>query len=442
MNESSGGASQGKSREADLIFDCSVRHRDHPGEAKTLTVEAPSKDVAVQKLLAQGYMVVGVKEHGAKKGGLPNILSIKVTAGDKSEKRSYAFSRKVTTRETIFFAVQLATLIKAGVPLLRSLEIIEKGIANLYFRGVIRELRGKISAGGTFSNALRNYPRVFPWIWANLVEVGEATGKLPDCLEEIAHYQESASRIKGKVVTAFFYPGVLTAAVVGAVVFLMLFIVPKFSEIFAAQKMQLPVLTTIIVSISNALRHQILWIAGIAAAVAGVFAYTRKVPSIKLVYDQAALGAPLFGPILMQVAVIRFTRSLATLLRAGVQILQALDIAGRLVENSFLETGVKHVAKQVRGGQGLGVQLEARKIFPVFMTQLVTVGEESGELDRFLALLSDYYEEQVDTFLTRLTSMLEPLLLVFMGGVIGTIVVSMFLPIIQISTGGSGGGGG
>ena len=199
--------------------------------------------------------------------------------------------------------------------------------------------------------------------------------------------------------------------------------------------MQLPALTQAVVTVSDVLRTRFPWVAGIGVVTVIAFVWTSKVRSIKLVYDQIVLKIPIMGDILMQVAVIRFTRSLGTLLRAGVQILQSLEISGRLVGNAFIEAGITRVAEQVRGGQGLGVQLEARKIFPVFMTQLIAVGEESGQLDRFLALLSDYYEEQVDTFLTRLTTLLEPIMLIFMGVVIGTIVIAMFLPIIDLSTG-------
>jgi len=439
MNEPVAGAPQPNkpNKEPDILFDCHVRLRDLPDQAKTLTLEAPTKEAAVQKLLAQGYVVIDVQEYGKKKGGFGfrNIFSGQFSSSSKgSGGVSFSILNHVSTREAIFFAVQLSTLLKAGIPLLKALEIIEKGVVNSFFKQVIRSMRKRISEGGTFSSVLRNYPKVFPWIWVNLVEVGEATGKLPDCLEEIAHYQESAARIQGKVITAFFYPGILTVAVIAAMTFLLVFIVPKFSAIFAAQHMDLPVLTQIVVAISGVLRTQFPWVVGIVIAGAIAFAYTRKVPSIKMFYDRIALKVPLFGPILMQVAVIRFTRSLGTLLHAGVQILQALEIAGRLASNLFIEAGIKRVAQQVRSGQGLGVQLEARKIFPVFMTQLITVGEESGQLDRFLDLLSGYYEDQVDTFLTRLTTLLEPILLVLMGGVIGTVVISMFLPIIDLST--------
>ncbi len=435
MNESNRLSPQpNRTRDPGVLFECKVRLRDLPNQVKTLTLEASSKEIAVQKLIAQGYMVVGIAEPKKKKGDLKDLFS--KGSGRSSEGSSFSFFNRVTTREVIFFAVQLATLLKAGIPLLRGLEIIEKGIVNAFFKRVIKDLRKKVAEGSTFSKALRSYSKVFPWIWVNLVEVGETTGKLPECLEEIAHYQESAARIKSKVITAFFYPGVLTVVVISAMTFLLLVIVPKFSAIFIAQNMKLPVLTQIVIEVSNLLRTQFPWVVGCVAAGIIAWIYTSKVPPIKMAYDLMALGVPLFGPILLQVAVVRFTRSLGTLLHSGVQILQALEISGRLVENQYLQSGIKKTAQQVKSGQGLGVQLEAQKIFPVFMTQLITVGEESGQLDRFFDLLSRYYEEQVDTFLARLTTLMEPFLLVFMGGVIGTIVISMFLPIVMLSTGG------
>ena len=202
--------------------------------------------------------------------------------------------------------------------------------------------------------------------------------------------------------------------------------------------MKLPPLTQIVLATSNLVRGQA-WILGVIAVFAGVgIAYLRKMPKIRIGIDMLSLGFPIFGTILMQVAVVRFSRSLSTMLRSGVQILQALEISGRLVENQYLEAGIRQVAIAIKGGQGLGSQLEARKIFPVFMTQLLSVGEESGQLEKFLTLLANYYEDQVDTFLARLTVMLEPILLVFMGGVIGTVVISMFLPIVELSTHGGG----
>ncbi len=426
---------QDKPKDPEILFECQVRSRDLPCQAKFLTLGAPTKEAAVQKLIAQGYVVISVHEEGQKKNVFGSLFSRQApSSGQASKKVSASFFEGVSIQETIFFGVQLSTLLKAGIPLLRSLEIVQRGVKNAYFQKVLQQMRKRVTEGSTFSGAIRAYPRVFPWVWANLVEVGEATGKLPECIEEIVHYQESSSRIQSKVITAFFYPGILTAAVIGALTFLMLYIVPKFSAIFASQGMKLPALTQVVVIVSDIMRLHFLWAAATVAAVVIFFVYTSKAPAMKLAYDRMSLQAPLFGTILLQVAVIRFARSLGTLLRAGVQILQALEIAGRLVENRFLEEGIKKVGLQVRGGQGLGFQLEARRIFPVFVTQLISIGEESGQLDRFLDLLSNYYEEQVDAFLARLTSLLEPILLIFMGGVIGIIVVSMFLPIVELST--------
>ncbi len=229
----------------------------------------------------------------------------------------------------------------------------------------------------------------------------------------------------------------LGCSVTGAMIFLLVFIVPKFAAIFASQQMKLPLITQIVVAVSNVVRYKA-WILVFFVVLAGVgITYLRKIPKMKIRIDMMSLGFPIFGTILMQVAVVRFSRSLGTMLRSGVQILQALEISGRLVENQFLESGVQQVALAIKGGQGLGSQLEARKLFPVFMTQLLSVGEESGQMEKFLTLLANYYEDQVDTFLARLTVMLEPILLVFMGGVIGTVVISMFLPIVALSTGSS-----
>lgn len=435
MNELGAGSQESNKPAPELRFDCHVRSRDFPDQAKTLTLQAPTQEAAVQKLLAQGYMVIEVREQGKKKGGFQNMFLAQFSSsGKRSGGSLFSFSGSVTGREVIFFAVQLSTLLKAGIPLLRALEIIEKGITNVYFKEVLRNMRKKVGEGSAFSNALRNYPRVFPWIWVNLVEVGETTGKLAECLEEVAHYQESAARIRNKVITALFYPGILAVVVTGVLVFLLLFIIPKFKDIFLSQKMDLPVLTQIVVGASDILRMHFLWVAGFVVLVVIAFIKTKKILAFKMFYDKIALGAPVFGTLLRQVTVVRFTRSLGTLLRAGVPILQSLEIAGRLVENHFIETGIKRVAEKVQSGQGLGVQLEARKMFPVFMTQLIVVGEESGQLDRFLVLLSDYYEDQVDAFLSRLTTLLEPIMLVFMGGVVGTIVISMFLPILDLTT--------
>jgi len=418
-------------------FHCRVRLRDTASSPeKTIFVDGVTMDEVVQKLIAQNYLVLSVTKAGGKAERFRNIFSFEVGGGSKGKSKGsfLPFLQHVSTRELIFFAIQLGTLLRAGIPLLRSLEIIRNGASNAFFQTILKDLQKKVSEGGTLSHALREYSNIFPWIWVNLVEVGEATGKLPDCLEEVAHYQESASRIKSKVITAFFYPAVLSCAVVGALTFLLVYIVPKFAAIFTAQKMTLPAITQVVMAVSDLVRNQFpLLMVFVVAFVTGLF-YIRKSPKLRISYDLFRLSFPVFGPLVLQVATVRFAKSLSTLLRSGVQILQALEITGRLVENRFLEVRITETAHAVKGGQGLGAQLEAKKVFPVFMTQLVTIGEESGQIEKFLDLIANFYEEQVDTFLQRLTTLLEPVLLVFMGAVIGVVVVSMFLPIIELTT--------
>ncbi len=417
----------------EIPFECHVRSRSAPnGPVTTLQLKAPSMEEMIQKLLRQGFIIVSVKPVKGTGEYLRGALGIQ--AGKRAGGDLFPFLKKVSTRELIFFGVQLSTLIKAGIPLLRSLEIIGKGMTNPAFQGVLAGLQKRISEGSSFTAALASAPKVFPWIWVNLVEVGETTGKLPECLEEIAHYQEASARIKAKVITAFFYPGVLLAAVTAALTFLLIWVVPKFTTIFTDQKMELPVLTKIVIAASDLIRFHFSYVLFVIIAAVVTLLYLRRSEKARVSLDLFFLSVPIFGPLSLQVGVVRFARSLSTLLRSGVQIIQALDISGKLIDNRYLESQVKAVAQAVKSGQGLGTQLEARKVFPVFMTQLLSTGEESGQMENFLTLIADYYEEAVDAFLARLSVLLEPVMLVFMGVVIGIIVIAMFLPIVELST--------
>lgn len=431
----------GKINAESMKFECRVRLRDDPAELRVMTVEAKTRDEVMKQLQEKGYLVISISDMIGETLPVPGPVEpgrMHTPSSPKKKAAQFQLIEQVTTRELIFLAIQLSTLLKAGVALLRSLEIIRAGTVNPFFKRVLGKLEQAVSSGTPLSAGMKSHPKVFPWLWINLVEVGEATGKLPEVLEEIAHYQEAAQRVKSKVISAFMYPGILTVAVVLAMTFLMVFIVPKFAEIFESQHMQLPLITQVVLQISDVIRHQFVWVLLVViGSIVGV-TYMRRTPPGKILFDHFRLTMPIFGELLLQIGVVRFCRGLGTLLKAGVQILSALEIAGRLVENHFLESKIKEVGKAVRGGQGLGLQLESRSVFPVFMTQLVSIGEESGQIEKFLDLISNFYEDRVDTFLTRLSTLLEPLLLIVMGGIIGTVVVSMFLPIIQLSTGGGG----
>lgn len=407
----------------------------------------------IQKLHREGYLVINAEHFTGGQGGLLWKLigrrraitpesplgtegeksDFSLLAGGKSVSRFQLFGH-VSARELISFAVQLSALLKAGVPLIRSLQVVQKGTKNKYFKSVFGNLIEQVSGGFSLSHAIGEYRNVFPSVWMNLVEVGEASGNLPNVLDEIAHYQEAIQRIKSKVISALFYPSILILFATCAVGFLLLKIIPKFEEIFVSLNAKLPTITEWVIIASKLLRNYfpifiVLIVAGIVGAI-----FANRTKTGKVIFDFLKLQLPIMGQLILQVSIVRFTRSFRTLMKAGVPILQSLEIAGRLAENAVMEEAITEAREAIRGGRGLGVQLEAAGLFPVFMTQLVSVGEEAGELERFLEIIANYYEERVDTFLSRLSTMLEPLLLIVVGAVIGVIVVAMFLPIMEIST--------
>ncbi|OGW81581.1 MAG: hypothetical protein A3G33_02075 [Omnitrophica bacterium RIFCSPLOWO2_12_FULL_44_17] len=434
-------------------FECRVRDRDNSTQVKNITVDANSKEDAIAKLQADGYLIVSVEESKASFSyfGFGNRSQVdELEKGDSESNEQSAFGKTkkkksnfltplfyhVSTRDLISFAVQLSALLKAGIPLIRSIEIIQKGSNNLYLKDILKACIKNLSMGLSLSYALSEYPKVFPPIWQNLIEVGEMGGNLPQVLSEIAGYQESAAKLKSRVISAFFYPIVLSVLATAALSFLLLKIVPKFADIFKSQNMVLPPLTQFVVLASEILRKYTVAVALGVASIIASFVMVGKTSKGKFILDLIKLRIPIVGALNLEVAVARFCRGFTTLIRSGVPILQSLTIGGKLVENSVLEALILSAREGVRGGHGLGGQLESKRTFPVFMTQLISIGEEAGEMDRFLEVVAKYYEERVDTLLQRLATAVEPVMLVIMGAIIGVIVVSMFMPILDLSTGG------
>ena len=433
-------------------YECRVRSRRDTNKLETLTIEANSLEEVSAKLLAEGYLIVSVEP--VTKGGEKTHKSFlesflrsgpvseserMATAAAKQEKSkipALQFLSRVSVRELISFAIQLSALLQGGIPLIKSLQIVQKGTQNTYFKTILENCIKNVSQGLSLSSTISGYPKVFPSVWVNLIQVGEESGKLPDVLKEISHYQEAAQRIKGKVISAFFYPAILILFATCAIGFLLLKIIPQFEGMFVGMNIQLPMITQVVIAVSKVLRHQFLIVLALIIATVTGISFWRKTKQGKFLFDLFRLKAPIMGPLVMQVSIVRFARGLATLIRAGVPILQSLEIAGRLAENVAVEETLRAAREAVRGGRSLGVELESTKLFPVFMTQLVAVGEESGELDRFLDMIANYYEERIDTFLGRLTTLLEPLLLIVVGAIIGVLVISMILPIMELSTGG------
>lgn len=444
-------------------FFCRVRSKAHASKLETLTIEAPDFDEAVSRLQKDNFLIVAMESEEIARqraknsfsGRVLGVLSgqafsrklrgkaegeeLKIVLPDELKKTKispFQIFPHVGTRELISFAIQLSTLIQAGVPLIRSLQIVKRGTRNVYFQTVLERAIASVSQGFSLGYAVSQYPKVFPPVWIHLIEVGEASGKLVEVLQEVARYQESAQRIKSKVISALFYPAVLIVFATGAVSFMMLKIIPKFEEIFKSMNIHLPLITKWVIFASMILKNYFPILAAAAALLVMGILLSLRTKIGRFIFDLIRLKTPIMGGLLLQVSVIRFSRSLATLIRAGIPILKAIEISAKLTDNAVLQQNLMEVKDAVQGGHTLGAQLETRNMFPIFMTQLVTVGEEAGELDRFLELISNFYEERVDTFLSRLSTLLEPLLLIFMGFIIGTIVIALFLPIVEISTGG------
>jgi type IV pilus assembly protein PilC len=441
-------ASQGK-----IKYQCSVRPIKNPEKIETLTIDARNFEEAVEKLQRDHYLIISIEIVGGGRKSAAGLFGFKFPSakseffeeaqtspapfgGASAPKQVISidlFSR-VSTRELISFAIQLSSLLKGGIPVLKALQISQKGTQNRYFKSILEGCIRNVSAGFSFSYAIESFPKVFPSVWRNLVEVGETSGTLPAVLREIAHYQDAAARLKSKVISAFFYPSILICFATLAVGFLLLNIIPKFAEMFEGMKMELPLVTKIVIAFSRILsQHFLIFILLIVGILIGIY-LARKTKQGIYLFDLLKLRIPIMGNLMLQVAVVRFGRGLATMLRAGVPILQALELSSKLTVNAVVEEKLQAAQEAVRGGRSLSAQLESDGFFPPFMTQLISVGEETGELDRFLDLISNYYEESIDTFLARLTTLLEPLLLIMVGSVIGVLVVSMILPIIELST--------
>ena len=419
-------------------FECRVIKPDTPDQTKTLYLKADDKDEIIERLQKTGCRIVSIKhiQNNIKVFGIgiPASGGIGTFLSKLGSYNFGSFGGGVSTSELIFFAIQLATLLEAGIPLLRSLEVIKKGITNTNFQDVISGLSQSVSEGSALSAGIRNYPKIFPDVWEHLVEVGEATGRLPQVLREVSHYQESSERVKQKVISALFYPATLIVVATSAVAFLLTYIVPKFTEIFMSRNMALPAITKGVIALSNLIRfHAISVFIVIAGIVVGLI-YAGKTTKGRFMMDKFILKIPVIGTFMIEIMAVKFSRSLSTLIKSGTPLLKGLDISAKLLNNKYVESELAEVREAVSAGQGLGLQLESKKVFPVFMTQILTVGEESGDLDQFLELISNYYESRVDTLVSRLTTLIEPIMLVVMGIIIGAIVISMFLPIIELST--------
>lgn len=419
---------------------------DAKGEQTTGVVQAGSEAEAIQQLRNQGLYPTQVVEEGKGSIAAPNDKgkSKGSSAKGKSPARSKGKAKskntvggKVKPKVLMIFTRQLATLIDSGLPLMRSLTVLAKQEPNPVLRGTVNSLADSVQSGATFSESLAQHPRIFNKLFVNMVKAGELGGVLEVVLNRLAEYMEKANKLKNKIVAAMVYPLIVGFIAVAILVFLMLVIVPKFREMFD-EGTELPAISEIVFGFSD---NMISSTAGLPNAVwlfivaFGVFAGTNiwgKTAAGRKALDNLKLNIPLFGDIQRKSAIARFSRTLGTLVTSGVPILQALAITRETAGNVVIAAAVDQVHDAVKEGESIVTPLQASSVFPPMVISMVDVGEETGQLPDMLLKIAEVYDDEVDGAVTALTSIIEPVMIVFLAVIVGSIVFAMFLPLIAM----------
>jgi type IV pilus assembly protein PilC len=363
------------------------------------------------------------------------------------------FKKKTVKSKTLMiFTRQLATLIDAGLPLLRGLTVLAKQEKDLVLKSTINALADAVQGGGTFSESLAQHPKIFNRLYINMVKAGELGGVLELVLNRLAEFQEKAQKIKNKVVSAMFYPVIVLCIAIAILCFLMVFIVPRFETIFRdmLSGKPLPALTQMVINTSNLVQHafwplpNLLITAGVVAGIAIGWSMFSHSAFGRALIDRVKLGMPLFGDLNRKSSISRFSRTLGTLVTSGVPILQALNITRETAGNTVIADAILKVHDSVKEGESIVSPLEASGVFPPMVISMVDVGEETGQLPEMLLKIAEVYDDEVDNSVSGLTSLLEPIMIVFLALIVGTIVIALFLPLISIISGmqqGAGPGG-
>lgn len=361
------------------------------------------------------------------------LLIISVRELKEKEVKALRKSGKIKLEDLMVFFRQLAALVKAGVPLVKSLNILFAQVENPLLKEIISSLVGKIEAGASLSESMTSYPNVFLPLYINMIKAGEMGGALESILERLTVYLEASNKLNKKVQSAFMYPIAVMSVAFLITSAIFLFVIPGFKGMFASLGANLPLPTQIVIAISNILRHYFLLISfsGIIAVIAIKKILER--PQVALAWDRAKLDLPVFGKLIRKVIIARFARTVATLIRSGVAILSALDTGSKTSGNKTIEVALTKVISRVSKGERIGDSLAENKIFPPLVVSLIAVGEETGDLGSMLDKIAGFYEEEVETAVSGLTSLIEPFIIVFLGVIIGGIVISIFLPIFKIT---------
>src|SRR6266852_5289513 len=414
---------------------------DARGQEASGLVEAGSSNEAIGQLRQAGYFPTSVYEE-AKSGpdGKVSRRAAKMARVTRPRAKTniVLFQRKkVKPKVLMMFTRQLATLIDSGLPLLRSLNVLAKQERNTVLKNTINKLADAVQGGNTFSDALALHPRIFNDLYVNMVKAGEVGGVLELVLGRLAEFQEKAAKIKNKVVAAMVYPIIVMTMAIGIMGFLLVFIVPKFETIFHDMlgDKPLPAITTFVIAVSKFVQDHWLVIIGALVAAVAAYKFANRTARGRSTIDRLKLHVPLFGDVIRKTAISRFSRTLGTLVTSGVPILQALNITRETAGNLVIAGAISQVHDSVKEGESIVQPLEASGAFPPMVVSMIDVGEETGKLPEMLLKIADVYDDEVDSSVAAMTAALEPIMIVFLALVVGTIVIALFMPLISIISG-------
>jgi type IV pilus assembly protein PilC len=427
---------------------------DSRGKETKGVLEVANQNEAIGRLKEMGFFPTKVTEvdKSKEKGEAKAKGATKGTAKKKGMSINFkipGLGSGVKTKVLTVFTRQLATLVDAGLPLLRGLRVLEKQERNVNLKRIIGELGVAIESGSTFSEALAQHPKVFNRLFVNMVKAGEIGGVLEVVLNRLSEFMEKAQKIKGKVIAAMFYPSAVITVAVAILAILMIFVIPKFKDIFRDMLpgQSLPAFTEFVLSISDAIANNFIVTAAIVIVCIVALVMFVRTRFGRRLFDKSKLVMPVLGPVISKVAISRFTRTLGTLVSSGVPILQALTIVKETSGNVIVGSAVTAVHESVKEGETITAPLEASGVFPPMVVSMVDVGEQTGALPEMLMKIADNFDEEVDNAVAAMTSLLEPIMIVFMAVIVGSIVIALFLPLITLmekvgEPAGSGEGGG
>jgi type IV pilus assembly protein PilC len=391
--------------------------RTRQGTTKKGVMEAVNEAAVMAQLRAQSVTPIAVKPKARDL-----LAGISIGKG------------RVKTKELVMFTRQFATMIDAGLPLVQCLEIQSDQQQNKRFKEILRDVKSEVEQGSTFADALRKHPKPFDDLYTNLVQAGEIGGILDTILNRLAVYLEKAEALKRKVKGAMVYPATILVVAIGVVILLLVKVIPVFEKMFADFGGTLPAPTQFVVNLSHFMQSYILLILGAMFATVFSFFWARRNSKVfRFRTDAIFLKLPIFGSLLRKVAVARFSRTLGTMISSGVPILDALDICARTAGNMVIEQGLQRTRTAISEGRTIAEPLEASGVFPGMVVQMIAVGEQTGAMDAMLGKIADFYDDEVDTAVEALTALLEPLMMVFLGGTVGGLLMAMYLPIFKLA---------